>query len=73
MLRLAPLPGKLSIFNGLTMKLLIRGMLKDLGLTWKLKKPVWWPSDIPFQNVTSAPSEFEGKHNQHAVYTCIYT
>lgn len=48
---LAPLPGKLAllILNGLMM---IRGTLKDLKLTWTSDKPVWWPSDISFQNIT---------------------
>ena len=60
---LAPLPAKLSILNGLTMKCFIRGMMKDLKLSWKSKKPVWWPSNIQFKSVTTAPSEFEGNHN----------
>ena len=60
---LAPLPGKLSILNGLTMKALIRGIMKDLKLSWTSNKPVWWPSDIPFQNVTSVPPGYKGKHN----------
>ena len=65
---LAPLPGELSILNGLTMKCIIRGLMKDMKLTWKSKKPVWWPTNIPFQSVTSAPAEFEGNHN-NILYT----
>ena len=54
------LPAELSMLNGLTMKSLIRGVMKDLKLTWKSNKPVWWPSHIPFGNVTSAPENYEG-------------
>ena len=46
---LAPLPAKLSMLNGLTMKVLIRGLMKDLKLTWKSEKPLWWPATIPFK------------------------
>ena len=60
---LAPLPGELSILNGLTMKCIIRGLMKDMKLTWKSTKPLWWPTNIPFQSVTSPPAEFEGMHN----------
>ena len=60
---LAPLPAKLSMLNGLTMKVLIRGLMKDLKLTWKSEKPLWWPATIPFQNINSAPSNYEGKQN----------
>ena len=36
---LAPLPGQLSILNGLTMKCLLRGILNDFKLTFKSRKP----------------------------------
>jgi hypothetical protein len=52
---LAPLPAKLSMLNGLTMKVLIRGLMKDLKLTWKSEKPLWWPATIPFQTSTVPP------------------
>ena len=64
---LAPLPAKLSMLNGLTMKILIRGLMKVLKLTWKSEKLLWWPATIPFQNVNSAPSNFEGKQK---IKTC---
>lgn len=63
---LAPLPAKLSMLNGLTMKILIRGLMKDLKLTWKSEKPLWWLATIPFQNINSAPSNFEGKQTLKA-------
>ena len=36
---LPPLPAQLSMLNGLTMKSLIRGVMKDLKLTWRSDKP----------------------------------
>ena len=57
---LAPLPDRLSYLNGLTMKAMIRGMLKDLGVAWSSDKPIWWPENIPFQNVTTPPANYEG-------------
>lgn len=38
---LSPLPAKASIFNGVTMKSLIRSIMKDLKLTWKSEKPIY--------------------------------
>ena len=58
---LPPLPAQLSMLNGLTMKNFIRGLMKDLQLTWASQKPVWWPADIPYQNINHAPSDFQGK------------
>ena len=58
--KLAPLPAQLSILNGLTMKCVLRGILKDFGLTFKSRKPAWWPTHIPFESVTTAPEGFEG-------------
>ena len=58
---LPPLPAQLSMLNGLTMKSLIRGVMKDLKLTWRSDKLTWWPSQIPFGNVTSAPEDYKGK------------
>ena len=60
MVMLAPLPGQLSILNGLTMKCVLRGILNDFKLTFKSRKPVWWPTHIPFESVTTAPADFEG-------------
>ena len=57
---LPPLPAQLSMLNGLTMKNFIRGLMKDLKLTWASQKPMWWPTEIPYQNINSAPSGFEG-------------
>ena len=62
---LPPLPAELSMLNGLTMKSLIRGMMKDL----KLNKPIWWPSHIPFRNVTSVPENYEGTYTQVHVHS----
>ena len=62
---LAPLPDKLCYLNGLTMKSIIRGILKDTGITWSSPKPTWWPDDIPFQSVTNPPPDYEGK-----LYVC---
>ena len=45
---LPPLPDTLSCLNGITMKYLIWGILKDLNLSWMSEKPVWWPADIPY-------------------------
>ena len=56
---LAPVSGQLSILNGLTMKCLLRGILNDFKVTFKSRKPVWWPTHIPFESVTTAPAEFE--------------
>ena len=36
---LPPLPAQPSMLNGLTMKSLIPGIMKDLKLTWKSDKP----------------------------------
>ena len=44
------------------MKNFMRGLMKDLKLTWASQKPVWWPTDLPYQNINSAPSGFEGKY-----------
>ena len=52
---LPPLPAQLSMLNGITMKNFIRGLMKDLKLTWASQKPVWWPTEIPYQNINSAP------------------
>lgn len=57
---LAPLPDKLCYLNGLTIKALIGGILKDLGITWSSPKPVWWPDKVPFQNVMTPPADYEG-------------
>ena len=38
---LPPLQDKLPYLNGLTMKSMIRGILKDIGLTWSSPKPTW--------------------------------
>ena len=43
---LAPLPGQLFILNGLTMKCLLRGILNDFKVTFKSRKPVWWPTHL---------------------------
>jgi len=58
---LPPLPDKLYYLNGVTMKTMIRGILKDFGITYSSPVPDWWPNDIPFQNVTTPPQDFEGK------------
>jgi len=58
---LPPLPDKLYYLNGVTMKAMIRGILKDFGITYSSPVPDWWPDDIPFQNVTTPPPDFEGK------------
>ena len=65
---LAPLPANLSMLNGLTMKCLIRGILKDFGITFKSRKPVWWPAHIPFESVTTTPADFEGKFYSYDTY-----
>ena len=57
---LAPLPRQLSILNDLTMKCLLRGVLNDFKLTFESRKPVWWPTHIPFESITAAPADFEG-------------
>ena len=45
------------------MKALIRGIIKDLKLNWDSEKPEWWPTDVPFQNVTQAASDYEGRYS----------
>jgi len=46
--------------NGLTMKALIRGIMKDLKLSWSADKPEWWPDTVPFVNATQPVPDFEG-------------
>ena len=60
---LPPLPDTLQFLNGITMKALIRGIMKDLKLNWDSEKPEWWPTDVPFQNVTQAASDYEGMYS----------
>ena len=55
---LAPLPGQLSILNGLTMKCLLRGILNDFKVTFKSRKSVLVVY-TPFESVTTAPADFE--------------
>jgi len=57
---LPPLPDSLYSLNGLTMKALIRGIMKDLKLSWSSDKPEWWPHTVPFVNVTQPAPDFEG-------------
>lgn len=57
---LPPLPDSLYSMNGLTMKALIRGIMKDLKLSWSADKPEWWPDTVPFVNVTQPAPDFEG-------------
>ena len=64
---LPPRPAQLSMLNGITMKNFIRGLMKDLKLTWASQKPEWWPTEIPYQNINSGPSGLEGKYT----LTCI--
>ena len=45
------------ILNSITMKCLIRGILKDMRLTWVSVKPV---ANIPYQSVCAAPHGWEG-------------
>ena len=57
---LPPLPNSLYSMNGLTMKALIRGIMKDLKPSWSGNKPEWWPDTVPFVNVTQPAPDFEG-------------
>jgi len=56
----APLPDILQSLNGITMKALIRGLMKDLKLSWSSDKPEWWPDTVPFLNVTQPAPDYEG-------------
>ena len=73
---LPPLPAPLSslkfVANTEYMKRFINiRMMKALKLSWKSDNPEWWPSDIPFGHVKTAPSGYRGKHNQ-SIQVCIY-
>ena len=57
---LPPLPDSLYSMNGLTMKALIRGIMKDLKPSWSGNKPEWWPDTVPFVNATQPVPDFEG-------------
>jgi len=50
----------LQSLNGITMKALIWGLMKDLKLSWSSDKPEWWPDTVPFLNVTQPAPDYEG-------------
>ncbi len=56
-----PLPGPLHELNGVTLKSIIVGVVKDLGLSWSSAKPHRWPNELPFQHPRTAPEDYHGK------------
>ena len=68
---LLPLPDSLQSLNGITMKALIRGIMKDLKFSWDSEKPEWWPVDIPFHNMTQPAPDYEGMLCVHT-YSTLY-
>ena len=56
---LPPLPESLYSLNGIKMKALIQGIMKDLKLSWNSDIPEWWPDTVPLVNVTLPAPEFE--------------
>jgi len=58
---LPPLPGPLNELNGVTLKTIIVGLVKDLGLTWHSPKLFWWPAEFPFRIPRVAPEDYHGK------------
>ena len=54
------------------MKNFISGLMKDLKLTWASQKPEWWPTEIPYQNISSAPSGFEGLYTLTCYYSMVF-
>ena len=53
---LPPLPDKLSSLNGITLKCLIRGILKDLRLSWRSVKP--------FGGLLTSPTRVSLQHHK---------
>ena len=61
---LLPLPEPL---NGVTLKTIVVGLVKDQGLTWYSPKPFWWPAEFPFQNPRVAPEDYHSKPVFHII------
>ena len=57
-LSLPKLPKPWSRINAPTVKAILVGVVKDLGLPWDENcQPEWWPEDVPFRHPRKAPSD----------------
>ena len=59
---LPPLPAPLHQLNGLTLKTMLTGVVKDLGLTWQSDKPSWWPDEYPSRHPRTQPKDYRGEN-----------
>ena len=57
-LSLPKLPKPWSKINAPTVKAILVGVVKDLGLPWEEDcRPEWWPEDVPFQHPRKGSSD----------------
>ena len=58
---LPKLPAKLYELNCCTLQPILVAIAKDLKIEWSGETPHYWPSEIPFVNPESVPTEHKGK------------
>ena len=58
---LPKLPAKLDEINCRTLQSILVAIAKDMNIDWSGEKPHYWPSEIPFVNPRTVPTECKGK------------